>query len=98
MAAVTDVLNSNAPYLNRDTGEALRLISEGTSRLSGLVNDLMEISRFDAGAAELSLDESTWRSVCSAPSPLGGGNAMLRPTCPYRVCSARAWTRAVSTW
>ncbi|MFD4588657.1 ATP-binding protein [Streptomyces sp. NPDC058434] len=57
MSAVTDVLDENAPHLNRDTGEALRLISQGTSRLSGLVNDLMEISRFDAGAAELSLDE-----------------------------------------
>jgi two-component system sensor histidine kinase MtrB len=57
MSAVTDVLDANAPHLNRDTGEALRLISEGTSRLSGLVNDLMEISRFDAGAAELNLDE-----------------------------------------
>nr|WP_308434824.1 HAMP domain-containing protein [Streptomyces fructofermentans] len=41
MSAVTDVLDENAPHLNRDTGEALRLISEGTSRLSGLVNDLV---------------------------------------------------------
>ncbi|QOV46312.1 sensor histidine kinase [Streptomyces chromofuscus] len=57
MSAVTDVLDASAPHLNRDAGEALRLISEGTSRLSVLVNDLMEISRFDAGAAELSLDE-----------------------------------------
>ncbi|MFJ3926227.1 ATP-binding protein [Streptomyces sp. NPDC090022] len=57
MSAVTDVLDANVPHLNRDAGEALQLISAGTSRLSGLVNDLMEISRFDAGAAELSLDE-----------------------------------------
>ncbi|WP_351233692.1 HAMP domain-containing sensor histidine kinase [Streptomyces sp. NPDC002133] len=57
MSAVTDVLDANALHLNRDTGEAVRLVSEGTSRLSVLVNDLMEISRFDAGAAELSLDE-----------------------------------------
>ncbi|MHB9856372.1 ATP-binding protein [Streptomyces krungchingensis] len=57
MSAVTDVLDENAPDLNRDTGQALQLISEGTNRLSGLVNDLMEISRFDAGAAELSLDD-----------------------------------------
>ncbi|KOV56111.1 histidine kinase [Streptomyces sp. AS58] len=57
MSAVTDVLDENARHLNRDTGEALRLISDGTNRLSVLVNDLMEISRFDAGAAELSLDE-----------------------------------------
>ncbi|MFJ3233831.1 ATP-binding protein [Streptomyces sp. NPDC086787] len=57
MSAVTDVLDENATHLGRETGDALQLISDGTSRLSGLVEDLMEISRFDAGAAELSLDE-----------------------------------------
>ncbi len=57
MTAVTDVLDENALRLDRETGDALRLISEGTGRLSGLVNDLMEISRFDAGAVELNLDE-----------------------------------------
>ncbi|MCP3770890.1 HAMP domain-containing histidine kinase [Streptomyces sp. MAR25Y5] len=54
MSAVTDVLDLEG---EGETGEALRLISEGTNRLSGLVNDLMEISRFDAGAAELHRDE-----------------------------------------
>ncbi|MEU2432047.1 HAMP domain-containing sensor histidine kinase [Streptomyces sp. NPDC007861] len=57
MSAVTDVLDEKALRLDEETGQALQLISEGTSRLSLLVNDLMEISRFDAGAAELSLDE-----------------------------------------
>jgi two-component system sensor histidine kinase MtrB len=52
MSAVTDVLD-----LEGETGEALRLISDGTNRLSDLVNDLMEISRFDAGVAELNRDE-----------------------------------------
>ncbi|MEU0287368.1 HAMP domain-containing sensor histidine kinase [Streptomyces sp. NPDC006147] len=54
MSAVTDVLDVEA---EGETGEALRLIGEGTNRLSVLVNDLMEISRFDAGAAELNRDE-----------------------------------------
>ncbi|GAA3503449.1 ATP-binding protein [Streptomyces prasinosporus] len=67
MSAVTDVLDLEG---EGETGEALRLISEGTNRLSGLVNDLMEISRFDAGAAELNRDEidlaeSVRRSVAS---------------------------------
>lgn len=57
MSAVTDVLDENAAQLDRETGDALRLVSEGTSRLSGLVEDLMEISRFDAGAVRLHLDE-----------------------------------------
>lgn len=57
MSAVTDVLDENAPHLDQETGDALRLVSEGTSRLSVLVEDLMEISRFDAGAVRLNLDE-----------------------------------------
>ncbi|MFJ6707816.1 MULTISPECIES: sensor histidine kinase [unclassified Streptomyces] len=57
MAALTDVLDENALHHDRETGDALRLISEGTTRLSGLVEDLMEISRFDAGAITLNLDE-----------------------------------------
>ncbi|MFC4033112.1 ATP-binding protein [Streptomyces polygonati] len=57
MSAVTDVLDDEAPHLDRVTADAVRLISEETVRLTTLVNDLMEISRFDAGAAELNLDE-----------------------------------------
>ncbi|MEV7323464.1 HAMP domain-containing sensor histidine kinase [Streptomyces sp. NPDC093970] len=57
MAALTDVLDENALRHDRETGDALRLISEGTGRLSALVEDLMEISRFDAGAIRLNLDE-----------------------------------------
>lgn len=57
MSAVTDVLDEGAPLLDPETADAVGLISEGTVRLSRLVNDLMEISRFDAGAARLHLDE-----------------------------------------
>ncbi|MBA5224513.1 HAMP domain-containing histidine kinase [Streptomyces griseoaurantiacus] len=67
MSAVTDVLDLEG---DGETAEALRLISEGTNRLSGLVNDLMEISRFDAGVAalnrdEIDLAESVRRTVAS---------------------------------
>ncbi|NJP43193.1 sensor histidine kinase [Actinacidiphila epipremni] len=57
MAAVTDVLDEDAAQLDRDTATAVRLISEETGKLVRLVDDLMEISRFDAGAASLHLDE-----------------------------------------
>ncbi|MFJ8822704.1 sensor histidine kinase [Streptomyces sp. NPDC102467] len=57
MTAVTDVLADEAPLLEGDTGDAVRLITEETVRLTRLVDDLMEISRFDAGAAELHADE-----------------------------------------
>ncbi|WP_309032936.1 sensor histidine kinase, partial [Streptomyces alfalfae] len=39
------------------TATAVRLVSEETVKLARLVDDLMEISRFDAGAAVLHLDE-----------------------------------------
>ncbi|MER7999606.1 HAMP domain-containing sensor histidine kinase [Streptomyces sp. NPDC095613] len=57
MAAVTDVLDEDAAGLDPDTATAVRLISQETTKLARLVDDLMEISRFDAGAAELQLDD-----------------------------------------
>jgi two-component system sensor histidine kinase MtrB len=59
MAAVTDLLDEDAAAGNvdEDTAAALRLISGETGKLTRLVDDLMEISRFDAGAAALHLDE-----------------------------------------
>ncbi|MFD7921753.1 sensor histidine kinase [Streptomyces sp. NPDC059740] len=70
MSAVTDVLDENALRQEGETADALRLISEGTGRLSGLVNDLMEISRFDAGTVvlhrdEIDLAESVRRTLAS---------------------------------
>lgn len=57
MTAVTDVLDEDAASLPPDTAVAARLVSEETRRLTRLVQDLVEISRFDAGRAELQLDE-----------------------------------------
>lgn len=57
MSAVTDVLDEEAGHLDPDTATAVRLISEETVKLARLVEDLMEVSRFDAGAAVLHLDE-----------------------------------------
>lgn len=57
MLAVTEVLDEDAEGLAPDTAAAVRLISAETGKLATLVEDLMEISRFDARAAELNLDE-----------------------------------------
>ncbi|WP_437041086.1 ATP-binding protein [Streptomyces sp. enrichment culture] len=57
MSAVTDVLDEDAAGLDEDTATAVRLISTETTKLAALVDDLMEISRFDAGAVDLHLDE-----------------------------------------
>ncbi|MFE2040241.1 ATP-binding protein [Streptomyces sp. NPDC059477] len=57
MLAVTELLDEEAAGLDPDTARAVRLISTETGRLAVLVEDLMEISRFDARAAELNTDE-----------------------------------------
>ncbi|WP_326837114.1 HAMP domain-containing sensor histidine kinase [Amycolatopsis rhabdoformis] len=57
MNAVTDVLDEDAEQLPADTAVAARLVSAETRRLTRLVQDLVEISRFDAGRAELRLEE-----------------------------------------
>lgn len=57
MNAVTDVLDEDAEKLPPDTAVAARLVSGETRRLTRLVQDLVEISRFDAGRAELVTDE-----------------------------------------
>ncbi|MGW3244871.1 ATP-binding protein [Streptomyces sp. NPDC001070] len=57
MLAVTEVLDEDADRLAPDTAAAVRLISAETGKLAVLVEDLIEISRFDAKAAELNTDE-----------------------------------------
>ncbi|WP_406456782.1 HAMP domain-containing histidine kinase [Streptomyces sp. NBC_00876] len=57
MLAVTEVLDEDADGLRPDTAAAVRLISAETGKLATLVEDLMEISRFDARAADLHSDE-----------------------------------------
>lgn len=57
MLAVTEVLDEDADRLDPDTARAVRLVSAETGKLAVLVEDLMEISRFDARAAELNTDE-----------------------------------------
>jgi two-component system, OmpR family, sensor histidine kinase MtrB len=57
MNAVTAVLDEDADTLPPDTAVAARLVSAETRKLTRLVNDLMEISRFDEGRNLLELDE-----------------------------------------
>jgi two-component system sensor histidine kinase MtrB len=57
MTAVTDILDEEADRLPPDSAAAVRLVSQETHNLTRLVNDLMEITRFDSGAAALASDE-----------------------------------------
>jgi two-component system sensor histidine kinase MtrB len=57
MAAVAGVLEADAEQLPHETAEAALLVAQETRNLARLVEDLIEISRFDAGTAQLRHDE-----------------------------------------
>lgn len=57
MTAVTDVLDEEIGRLTPDAAQAARLVSQETKNLTSLVNDLIEITRFDSGRATLVTDE-----------------------------------------
>jgi two-component system, OmpR family, sensor histidine kinase MtrB len=57
MTAVTDVLDEHALAVVDDSGQAARLVSQEIHHLNGLVEALIEISRFDAGTADLVVDD-----------------------------------------
>lgn len=74
MAAVTDVLDEDAHSgaLPPDTADAVLLISDESRKLAGMVEDLMEISRFDAGAALLRLNDVNLSTVIHKTLQLRG--------------------------
>jgi two-component system sensor histidine kinase MtrB len=57
MTAVADILGEQ-PGLTGDAAAAARLVSGEIRHLNRLVNDLIEISRFDAGTAQLALEDT----------------------------------------
>ena len=57
MTAVTDILEDESDTLDPMIAPAVRLVVSETRRLTELVENLMEVTRFDAGTAKLVLDE-----------------------------------------
>ena len=57
LQASIEVLENNRDDLNERARSALDLLSEDLDRFRELVEDLLEISRFDAGVMDLDLDE-----------------------------------------
>jgi two-component system sensor histidine kinase MtrB len=57
MTAVTDILYEH-PGLTGDAATAARLVRQEVLHLNRLVEDLIEISRFDAGTAQLVIDDT----------------------------------------
>ncbi|MYU02229.1 MULTISPECIES: HAMP domain-containing sensor histidine kinase [unclassified Streptomyces] len=74
MAAVTDALDEDAHsgVLPAETADAVLLVSEEARKLAVMVEDLMEISRFDAGSAVLRPDELSLRTVIHKTLELRG--------------------------
>ncbi|MEV7553228.1 ATP-binding protein [Amycolatopsis sp. NPDC089917] len=70
MTAVADVLEQES--LSGDAGRAARMTIEETHHLTRLVNDLIEVSRFDAGAAALAPEEVDVAEVVTASLRIRG--------------------------
>jgi two-component system sensor histidine kinase MtrB len=85
MTAVTDVLDDEAQRLPGDAGRAARLVSEETHKLTRLVNDLIEVSRFDTGTATLVLDDVDVAEAIRATLRARGWSDHVRTELPADV-------------
>ncbi len=76
LTATVGVLEAHRDELDPRARSALDLLDGDLRRFTRMVDDLLEISRFDAGSAELSLDEvdpgELVRRAVAASTPLGG--------------------------
>jgi two-component system sensor histidine kinase MtrB len=65
MTAVADILPGH-PGLTGDAAAAAQLVSQETRHLNRLVHDLIEISRFDSGTAQLVADDTDVAAAVAA--------------------------------
>ncbi|WP_410657086.1 ATP-binding protein [Amycolatopsis sp. lyj-112] len=85
MTAFADVLEQEAPKLSGDAALAARMTIEETHNLTGLVNDLIEVSRFDAGAAALATEEVDVAEVVTASLRIRGWTGEVEGELPDGV-------------
>ncbi|MEU6412720.1 HAMP domain-containing sensor histidine kinase [Microbispora sp. NPDC046933] len=85
LAAVADVLDEEAARLTEPAGRAARLVSQETLSLTALVNDLIEISRFDSGVAALALNEVDVAELVRATLRARGWTEQVRTELPSAV-------------
>ncbi|GII05836.1 sensor histidine kinase [Planobispora takensis] len=85
LAAVADVLDEEAAGLPEPAGRAARLVSQETLSLTVLVNDLIEISRFDSGVAALALNEVDVAELVRATLRARGWSQQVRTELPDAV-------------
>jgi two-component system sensor histidine kinase MtrB len=82
MTAVTDVLSAETAGMSPDAARAARLVVTETEHLRLLVNDLIEMSRFDAGTAALDVDVLDIATVVSACLALRGWTDIVQTEVP----------------
>lgn len=82
MTMVATVLDEDAEALPPDTAHAARTVSAETGRLTRLVDDLMEMSRFDSGAARLNLTDTDLAEALAATLSLRNWTDRVRTDLP----------------
>jgi two-component system, OmpR family, sensor histidine kinase MtrB len=82
MTAVTDVLSAETAGMSPVAARAARLVVTETEHLRLLVNDLIEMSRFDAGTAALDVDVLDIATVVSACLALRGWTDIVHTEVP----------------
>ncbi len=89
LTATVGVLEGHRHELDPRARRALDLLDGDLRRFTRMVDDLLEISRFDAGSAELSLDEvnpgELVRRAVTASAPLGGEDNRAAAAIPVEV-------------
>jgi two-component system sensor histidine kinase MtrB len=82
MTAVTDVLSAETAGMSPNAARAARLVVTETEHLRLLVNDLIEMSRFDAGTAALDVDVLDIATVINACLALRGWTGTVHTEVP----------------
>ncbi|MFI9597749.1 ATP-binding protein [Nonomuraea sp. NPDC052265] len=85
LAAVAEILDDEAAELPEPAGRAAKLVSQETLNLTALVNDLIEISRFDSGGAALALNEVDAAELVPATLRVRGWSESVRTELPPSV-------------
>ncbi|MGJ6967813.1 ATP-binding protein [Streptosporangium sp. G11] len=85
LTAVADVLEEESARLPAPADRAARLVSQETLNLTALVNDLIEISRFDSGVAALALNEVDVAELVRATLRVRGWPERVRTEVPPGV-------------
>lgn len=89
LAATVGVLEGHRHELTPRAQSALDLLDGDLQRFTRMVDDLLEISRFDAGSAELSLDEvdpaELVRQAVASSAPVGDDGHRMSLAIPVEI-------------